>query len=284
MLSEAGGRRARACFVTPWYGEEISGGAEAEARHTIRNLVAAGVEVTVLTTCLGGLGADWDHDRFPRGETREEGVRIVRFGTARRNRGRFSLLNARVMAGAPLSDEQENDFFTDMVHSPALLQHLAAHPELGPFFFIPYLFATSVLGALVHPDLSVLVPCLHDEGYARLTAVRRAFERVRAIVFHAPAERELAASLYDLSRGEALILGEGIDTGWSADPGRFRRSYGLEGPFLLYAGRKDAGKSTPLLVRYFLRYLADRGGADGLKLVLIGPGSIPLPEGGPEVR
>jgi len=278
VSSAVPGRRARACFVAPWYGEEIPGGAEAEARQTARNLAAAGVEVTVLTTCLGGPAVDWDHDRFPRGETREAGVRVLRFPTARRDRDLFDRLNARVMAGTPLSDQEERAFFANMVHSPALLKHLAAHPEEGPFFFIPYLFTTSVLGPLVHPARSVLIPCLHDEGYARMKAVRRVFERARAIVFHVPAERELAASLFDLSRSDPQVLGEGIDTGWSADGGRFRRKYGLEGPFILYAGRKDAGKNTPLLLQYFLRYLVDRGGA-GLKLVLIGPLPATIPRG-----
>ena len=283
MVSAGPGRRPRACFVTPWYGGDIPGGAEAEARRTAQSLAAAGVDVSVLTTCLGGLGADWDNELLPRGETREEGVRVVRFGTARRNSRRFNLLNSRVIAGEALSDEEERDFFANMVNSPALFKHLAAHPEEGPFFFIPYLFTTTVVGALIHPGRSVLIPCLHDEGYARMKAVRRAFEGARAIAFHVPAERDLAASLYDLSRADPLVLGEGIDTGWSADPGRFRRKHGLEGPFLLYAGRKDAGKNTPLLVRYFLRYLADRGGAGGLKLVLIGPVPAAIPVGAREV-
>lgn len=280
MSSAVPGRRLRACFVTPWYGEDIPGGAEAEARATAQHLAAAGVEVTVLTTCLGGPATDWDLDRYPVGESLESGVRIVRFPTARRNRGRFCLLQPRVMAGEPLSDEEEHDFFDNMAHSPALLRHLAGHPELGPFFFIPYLFATSVYGALVHPARSVLIPCLHDEGYARTKAVRRAFESARALAFNDPAERDLATMLYGHARGEALVLGVGIATDWSADAGRFRRSYGLDGPLLLYAGRKEEGKGTPLLVRYFLRYLADRGGADGLKLALIGPGTVAIPAGG----
>jgi glycosyltransferase involved in cell wall biosynthesis len=263
--------------VTPWYGAGIPGGAEAEARRTAQNLAAAGVEVTVLTTCLDGLGGDWDRGRLPRGESREQGVRVLRFPTARRRGRRFELLNARVIAGATLSDEEERDFFANMVHSPALLEHLGAHPELGPFFFIPYLFTTSVLGSLVHPDRSVLIPCLHDEGYARMKAVRRAFESVRAVAFHVPAERDLAAKLYDLARTEPLLVGEGVDTGWSADARRFRDKFGLPGPFVLYAGRKDPGKNTPLLIRYFQRYVAERAGAGGLTLVLIGnvPAKIP---------
>ena len=279
-MSSAVPRRSRACFVTPWYGKQIPGGAEAEARHTALHLAAAGVEVTVLTTSLGGLGAEWEHEQFPHGETRdEEGVRVLRFPTARRDHDRFNRLNARVMAGSALSAEEEHDFFVNLVHSPALLEHLAAHPEEGPFFFIPYLFTTSVLGPLIHPARSVIIPCLHDEGYARMSAVRRAFESARAVAFHVPAERDLAASLYDLSRGDPLVVGEGIDSDWSADAGRFRRKYGLEGPFILYAGRKDAGKNTPLLLHYFLRYLVDRGGAGGLKLVLIGSRPAEIPPG-----
>jgi hypothetical protein len=107
----------------------------------------------------------------------------------------------------------------------------------------------------------VLIPCLRDEGYARMKGVRRAFESARAVAFHVAAERDLATSLYDFSRADPLVLGKGVDTGWSADAGRFRRTYGLEGPLLLYAGRREAGKNTPLLLQYFLRYLAERGGA-----------------------
>ncbi len=265
--------------MVPWYGEDIPGGAEAEARRTAQNLAAAGLEVTVLTTCLSGLGSDWDQDHYPPGESREGGVRVIRFPTAPRDGALFNSLNSRVCGGGSLSPAEEQAFFANMVHSPALLAHIAAHPELGPFFFIPYLFTTSVWGPLVHPARSVIIPCLHDEGYARLRSVRRAFEAARAVVFHVPAERDLAASLYDLQKTEPLVLGEGVDSDWSADPERFRAKYGLEGPFILYAGRKDAGKNVPLLSHYFARFLADGLGPAGLKLVMIGNLPAPIPPG-----
>lgn len=275
-----GGEGLKATFVVPWYGKDIPGGAEAEARRTAQNLAAAGVEVGVLTTCLAGLGSDWDHDALPPGIGREDGVAVRRFPTARRDAARFNSLNARIMAGQELGRTEERDFFANMIHSPALMEHLAAHPEEGPFFFIPYLFTTSVWGPLVHPSKSIITPCLHDEGYARLDSVRRAIETARAVCFHVPAEMRLGERLYDLGRTEPLIVGEGIDTGWQGDGARFRAKYGVEGPFALYAGRKDAGKNTPLLVQYFLRYLAERGGAGGLRLYLIGNLPAPIPPGG----
>ncbi len=268
-----------AAFVVPWYGEKIPGGAEAETRRTAQNLAAAGVEITVFTTCLSGLGSDWDHGHYPPGESLEDGVRVMRFPSAPRDGARFNALNTRICGGHRISAQEEQVFFANMVHSPELFAHVAAHPELGPFFFIPYLFTTAVWGPLVHPEKSVIIPCLHDEGYARLVSVRHAFESARAVVFHVPAERDLAASLYDLAKTEPLVLGEGVDSAWSADAERFRQKYKIKGPFILYAGRKDAGKNVPLLSRYFTRFVADGLGPAGLKLLMIGNLPAPIPPG-----
>jgi len=259
------GRRARVCFVTPWYGEGVPGAAAAEARRTAVKLAAAGVEVTVLATSLGGPG----RAEFAGGQTSEAGVRVVRFAAARPEAGRFEQLQARAQAGT-LAGEEEREFIAGLAHSPALLEHLASHPEEGPFFFIPYLCASSLLGPLLHPSRSVLIPCLREEGSARLPAVRRAFESARAIALHAPAERELAAALYEIGRGEALVIGTGVESGWSADGGRFRRGAGIAGPIIVAAAGTEAGENAVLLREYFRQYLKDRAGAGGLRLVLLG--------------
>ena len=269
-------------FVLPWYGEQVPGGAEAEARLTAENLAQAGVRVKVLATTLSGLGSDWGRDCLPAGETLENWVEVCRFPAAPRDAARFDGLNMRVLAGAMLNPEEERAFFSNMVHSPELLEYIAAHPEEGPFFFIPYLWTSSVWGPLIHPRKSLIIPCLHDEGYARMAGVKRAMESARAVCFHVPAERDLAASLYDLSRTEPIIVGEGMDTHWTHDAERFRADFGLEEPFILYAGRKDPGKNTPLLIHYFLRYKAEGRGPRGLKLVLIGNLPADIPPGGEE--
>ncbi len=276
-LPRAGRPGLRATFVTPWYGAAIPGGAEAEARRTAQCLAAAGVEVRVLTTDLAGLGSDWSANRLPLGDSVEDGVMVRRFAAAGRNHQRFSLLNLRVMAGETLGPREEQEFFANLVPCPELLDYIRRHPELGPFFFIPYMFTSSVWGPLIHPERSVIIPCLHDEGYARLAAVRRAFEASRALVFHVPEEMAVAAALCDLGATEPLVLGEGVDHLWSADAARFERRFGIDGPFILYAGRKDATKNIPLLMRYFQQYVQERGGADGLKLVLMGNLAADIP-------
>ena len=47
-------------------------------------------------------------------------------------------------------------------------------------------------------------------------------------------------------------------------------------PFILYAGRKDAGKKVDLLLEYFAEY--KKRNENDVKLVLIGGGEIAIPK------
>lgn len=71
------------------------------------------------------------------------------------------------------------------------------------------------------------------------------------------------------------VLGEGIDMDFVYNPDRFREKYGIKTDFILYAGRKEAGKNVPLLIDFFTRYKKHR--KNELKLVLIGSGTIEIP-------
>ena len=47
--------------------------------------------------------------------------------------------------------------------------------------------------------------------------------------------RALAEKLYGAAGKNFPVLGEGMDTDWMADAGRFRETTGIREPFLLYA-------------------------------------------------
>jgi glycosyltransferase involved in cell wall biosynthesis len=68
-----------------------------------------------------------------------------------------------------------------------------------------------------------------------------------------------------------------VDTAYTADAGRFRQRYGINGTFVLYAGRREPGKNTPLLLQYWERYIRET--QREVKLVLIGPGEVVVPPG-----
>ena len=261
-------------FVAPFYGGNASGGAESECRNTAVRLAAGGMDVEVLTTCLLDLQHNLNVHYHPRGTTWEDGVCVRRFRAEPVDPEVFLPLNEALIAGAELSSEDEERFMAANVNSFDLLRHIAA--TVGDYdwmCFIPYLFGTTVFGARLAARKSVLIPCLHDEGYARLRSVRRLFDETSRIVFHTSAEARLAEQLYGDVAPRSVVLGEGVTAGFDSDASRFRAKYGLGGAFILYVGRKSREKNTHLLLRSFAAY--KRRAAGATKLVLMGPGGIP---------
>jgi glycosyltransferase involved in cell wall biosynthesis len=263
-------------FVTPWYGAGIAGGAEAECRATARALAARGLPVEVLTTCARDHASEWS-DHHPEGVTDEDGLPVRRFKVRPRDPDRYVRLHWRLQLGGRLTSFEEEDFVRESINSNDLYAYLAAERDRYWYAFIPYCFGTSWEGALVAPDRSLLIPCLHDEPFAQLAWTRRVLRAVRAVCFHVPAERALGEAIAGLGSGNAVLVGEGVDTDLGGDGARFRRKYGIRDPFLLYAGRKAREKNTPLLVDYYARYRFTHPDSP-LKLVLIGSGGVRVPE------
>ncbi len=259
-------------FVTPWYGE-IPGGAESETRETARRLAAAGLTVEVITTCIRDFFAPWDKNFHRAGVTFEDGVTVRRFKVRRRDYQAFAAVNATLMAGGGISAENEQTYLHEMFKSPALLHYLAQHhADYQLLFFIPYMFATTVLGCQIAPERSIIIPCLHDEAYARLGIFRDSLPHARAMILHSNTEKRLADQLWGESAQTRLVLGEGVQTDFVYDATRFRKKYGVEKPFVLWVGRRSAGKGTPLLLKHWRQFV--RENPTDLQLVLIGPGEL----------
>lgn len=262
-------------FVIPWYGPDIPGGAEAECRHTALNLHRRGIPVQILTTCARDHASGWENF-YREGVYEDEGMTVRRFRVRPRNAARFAWLNGRILRGEEIGPKQQEEFIRESIHSDGLYDYLDRERERHWYFFIPYLFGTTIEGSRVAPDSSYLIPCLHDEGYAYFHSVREMLRRVRGVIFHTRAEMRLAQRITGLGGENFYLLGEGIDTNISGDAARFRRRWGIREPFLLYAGRKSEQKNLPLLVGYFARLRMSRLDLP-LKLVLMGSGSLPLP-------
>jgi glycosyltransferase involved in cell wall biosynthesis len=262
-------------FVTPFFGPGAKGGAEAECRRTAIHLAAAGIDVHILTTCIYSFQHDWRVDHYRAGTTCEDGITIHRFGTESVNNHMFADLNERIIARKDISLEEERQFFAMHINSFDLYRYLDEHRDDYDWFcLIPYLFGMTVRAAQIVQEKSVLIPCLHDEGYANLSMVAEMFKSVAKVVFHAEAERALARRLYGNMNGRDHLIGEGIDTHATGNGTRFREKYGITEPFIFYAGRKDEEKNFPVLLRYFSFY--KQHNHNDLKLVVAGPGSLSL--------
>ncbi len=269
-----------ATFVIPFYGADIGGGAEFQTRRLAENLSVRGVDVEILTTTIRNLGADWVKTQHEPGVYNINGVTVRRFQPRQSPDPHFGPINKKLMVGRRLTLDEELAYADTAVNSDALYQFIGDHKNDRTYFFIPYLFGTSINGSAVTPERSYLIPCLHDEGYAYMEITRRMFDRVNGALFNSNAEMELALKLFDGMKGEAVLMGEGVDEIDGADAERFRAKHELgDDPFLLYVGRRDATKNVPLLVQYFTKYKRANP-ASAMKLYLIGSGRVRIPEEG----
>ena len=264
-------------FVIPWYGEDIPGGAEMELREVATHLQRAGMDVEILTTCVREFSADWNENYYSAGTAVVEDIAVRRFPVRRRDTAAFDRVNRRLMEGQHLSLQEEKIFVEEMVNSPQLYEYLKdASDDYALYVFIPYMFGTTYYGMQACPEKSVLIPCFHDEAYLYLRLFRQAYIQARGIIYNAMPEMELANKVYDFTTTEQICMGIGMDTNICANADAFRKAYRIQKPFLLYAGRKDAGKNVHTLLRYFAEYKQRHGDSD-LQLVLIGGGSIEIP-------
>lgn len=268
----------RIAFVSPWYGEKAKGGAEAELRELAHHLYEIGVDLEILTTCVRDFTSDWNINYYPEGIERCKGIPVRRFPVRTRDEEAFDRINAKLLRRKNLTKAEEEVFQREMINSPKLYQYISEHQDqYALFVFIPYMFGTTYSGIQICPEKTAVIPCLHDEGYAYMRLWREVFPPVRGMVFNAAPEKELAERLYNLAHVKTVVMGIGMETDVSGDAAYFRMKYGITEPFILYAGRKDAGKGVGELIQYYAKWKSRSGKA--VKLVLIGGGNIDIPEG-----
>ena len=269
--------KRKIAFVTPWFGENIPGGAEMETRGITTHLNKSGIEVEILTTCVKEFSSDWNENYYKEGVSFELGMNIRRFKVRKRNTKEFDRVNYKLMKNLPIEKFDEDVYFKEMINSSDLYKYIDLNKERYDLFvFIPYMFGTTYYGCQICPEKSVVIPCLHDESYAYMESLKNVFSKVSGMIFHSKPELDLAKSIYDLSYCKAENLGEGVDTETIFNKELFAKKYNIEGPFILYAGRKDKGKNVDLLVNYFNEY--KKKNDNELKLVFIGGGDINIPE------
>lgn len=267
-------------LVVPWYGDDIKGGAEQECNYLAHSLQYAGAKVEVFTTCVKEASADRGVNTLKDGAHVESGILVRRFKVRARDIERFTPANLKLYHGESVNLEEEKAYFEEDINSPEMYKFIRENrDQYRCFIFIPYMYGPTYNGSKECPDNCILIPCLHDEGYARMRLTKEMAERMKGMIFHAKPEYFLAKRLFNLEHVVTDVLGEGIDTEWCAtcNAKRFRVKYGIEGDFILYAGRKDAGKKADELLNFFCKY-TENCASRKLKLVFIGGGHLDIPD------
>jgi len=150
-------------FVTPWFGMDISGGAEAELRELVLHLKDTELEFEVLTTCVKSFNSDWSENYHKEGVSVENGIVVRRFRADQRDGAAFDRVNWKLMRNISVTREEEKIFIREMVNSSGLYEFMRENEEVyGVFVFIPYMFGTTYYGVKINPSKAVLIPCFHD--------------------------------------------------------------------------------------------------------------------------
>lgn len=275
-------------FIIVRYGADVNGGAEVHCRMLAERLLPY-YDVEVLTTTIRDFGNS-DKD-YPEGTSCENGVKVCRFKpqpieahhhqqyrkqckSVRRIRfylQRLGMLEA-ISSLHPVWKSgiaKEMRFLESQTsYTPALLHHIETHKaEYDALIFMNFYFAETVLGSVIAPEKSILIPLAHPDRPLYYSVNAPAFTRVRHIAFNTAAEERLCRSIFGKALAPANIVGCGIEEAPAADWDRVKAKYELPERYVLYLGRVSGAKVDKLLP-YFLHYKKRYGG--DVKLVLAG--------------
>jgi glycosyltransferase involved in cell wall biosynthesis len=264
----------RVAVVACRYGTDFVGGAETSLRTIAEALHHAGHPVEVFTTCAT-TEDDWSDQRAA-GTEEVGGIAVHRFPiTPHDQESHLASLTAIVHASGPVPAETERDYLAHSLHSARLLEALRARiDEFDAVIVGPYLFGLTHDVAREFPERTLLLPCFHDEPFARLALLRATYERVGGILYHSPEEQKFAEVQLGLNHPGAVQVRTALDLK-AGDASRGREQVGSGRRYLVYCGRYSPEKNLPLLLEYARSYHAEH--ADRFTFVFVGQGPLTIP-------
>jgi glycosyltransferase involved in cell wall biosynthesis len=266
--------------VVQRYGADINGGAEQHARYIAERL-ARKHDVEVLTTCARDY-VTWRNE-YPAGEERIGPVGVRRFEVSReRDPDEFGRKSFQVFETPHSISDELAWLDAEGPTSPALVAHIERHAASYDFiFFFSYRYHHSYHGIRAAADRAILVPTAERDPAIGLGIFPPVFRGVRAIMYNSHEERAMIGAVSGNEAVPGVVVGVGSDIATEAVAERFRRTYDIRGPYVLYVGRIDENKGCRELFQFFQQYLFNQ--RRPLQLVLAGKALLPIPDH-PQVR
>ena len=274
----------RVAIVVQRSHESIAGGSEALAMQ-YASLLSEAYEVDVLTTTALDIPT-WSNALAEGTERFADNINIRRFRVTLGRTSYWFNLNTRLQKDFDLYrinreglarglrlpwsiPLQEEYIIRQGPYSAPLVEYLRERVlDYQSIIFVTYLYPTTYCGLFAIPmRRALVVPTLHDEQPAYLSAYKNMVRRARKVNCLTEAERRLGLELWGDLPGEVVAMS--IETG-------LREPAASETPYLLYCGRVDPNKGCPELFDYFARFKKEF--PSSLRLVLIGEKTMQLPD------
>ena len=265
-------------FIIVRYGENINGGAEVHCQMLAERLLPY-YEVEVLTTTIRAFNHP-DQD-YTEGVSSWNGVTIRRFKpqpidqeqfrpfrkkykTARRIRQYLKKLNLLRAASFLHPEwksgiENERPFYeSTATHAPGLLRYIESHKaEYAAFIFANFYTPQAVLGSVVAPEKSLLIPMAHPDKPLYYCINAPMFTRVRHIAFNTEAERQLCRSVFGRFLAPNSIVGCGIEMAPEAEWSGVKAKYGGDAKLVLVGGFENEIRKFDSPDILFTGYVSD---------------------------
>lgn len=271
-------------FIPPRFGDGVIGGAEAVLAEAAIGLAERGHKVEILTTCAKN-HYTWANE-FPSGVFRHGSdpgsILVRRFPVELDTPGVVrDRVGDRILAGDKISIQDQQLWMNDSLRSSGLWDHVFDQGDrYRALIFAPYMFWTTFAVSQIHPQRSIIMPCLHDEPPAYLELFASMMEGATGLWFLTDPERELANRIYQLGDSQTTVgASVEIPAPDAYNPDRFRRDHRVDGPYFYYGGRREWGKGWEDLLNGYSRYVRQRQGRPIAKLVTSGVGDVVCPPG-----
>lgn len=285
--------RKSLALVVQRYGEDVVGGSESLCR-TVAEMLTSHYSVEVLTTCAKDY-VTWKNE-YPAGVSILNDVTVRRFPVDFERGLRFHRVMGEILGGMPLHDYRKyKNLMKEKIARSAIKQQMSCLKLQGPYstkmmkylsayhqdyaliVFFTYLYPTTFFGSQQVPAAKIaLVPTAHDEAPIHFPVFQKMFTRFPAYAFLTPEERFFIEEIFDVDDALKMTIGMPVKLKYRPDPLRFRQKYGLDGQFLLCAGRIEPAKGYDELFRLFRAARSHL--PSGLRLVLIGERLMDIPE------
>jgi len=263
----------RVGIIVQRYGKDVLGGAETLAKDIAEKLSENGFIVTVFTTAAKDY-ISWQ-DEFDIGESVLKGVLIKRYPVKQeRDIEKFNKLSDKFFHLPPENRDDDEWIREQGPYSPALIEGLKeAEDDIDVFIFFTYLYYTTIEGLKVVSKPSVLFPTAHNELPIHMEIMKEVFKRPDSIFFLTGAEMEFIRKKFNPEKGMELIR-TGVSFPEKNKFGIFRNKYSQYFPYILYAGRIEAGKGLETVFNAFKELRKN----NLIDLVLIGKKLMDIPD------
>ena len=264
--------RQKIAIVVQRCHEKLVGGSEALAWQ-YATLLKPHYDVEILTTAASDY-VHWRND-LPVGVEERDGIVLRRFRVDKERGAYFSVLWNRIgVEFAARNDCSVDSRFTwpesleeefiraQGPHSTDLTRHVEnSADDYRAVIFITYLYPTTFEAARAMPHRRwLIVPCMHDEPTAYLKAMAHQARRAPRLLWNTRAEQEIGVRLWGVDHGTVVSMT--VET-TPVDAAREPH------PYLLYCGRIDVNKGSPLLLDAFADWKKTHPSSN-LELVLTG--------------